>query len=40
MMRQREENEGFIGGTDSEDKGKEAGVGREHIDWAMDLKPV
>lgn len=37
MVRQREENNGFIGGSDSEGKGKEAGGGREHIAWEMDL---
>lgn len=37
MVRQREENKGFIGGSDSEGKGKEAGGGREHIDWEMGL---
>lgn len=40
MMRQSEENKGFIGRLDSEDKGKEAGVSREHIDWDLDLKLV
>lgn len=40
MMRQREENKGFIGRLDSEDKGKETGVSREHIDWDMDQKLV
>lgn len=39
-MRQNEENKSFTGRTDSEDKRKEAVVGRECIDQDMGLKLV